>query len=211
MKRIKENIGMLTLYHAPMSRSTRIVALIEELGAQDDVAIEIVSIRRQQGDHQPDPRNPHPDKKVPLLVHDGVPIWESTAIALYLTELYPDAGLGRPVGTPERGQMLSWLAWSGGVFEPVLINHVAELEHPLLQSTFRGFPEAMARLSSALHNGPYLLGDRYSIADLICVSPFTYLSHLVPDDPAFQGWIKRCTERPAQANALAFDTANAPA
>ncbi|WP_163364139.1 glutathione S-transferase family protein, partial [Klebsiella aerogenes] len=68
-----------------------------------------------------DPRNPHPDGKVPLLVEDGVQIWESSAIVQHLADLFPEAGLAIPVGHKLRGAYLSWLAWYAGVVEPVFV------------------------------------------------------------------------------------------
>lgn len=197
---------MLTLYHAPRSRSTRIVALIEDLGAQDKVTIDPVSVPRQDGSGSRDARNPHPEGKVPLLVHGEAVIWESTAIALYLTELFPDAGLGRPIGAPDRGVLLSWLAWYGDVLEPVIVMEFAEIRHPVVQSTFRGMAEVTDRLSHALKDRPYLLGDDYSVADAICSSAFQFAAGFTPDVPHIQDWVARCGDRPALKNAIAFDT-----
>ena len=69
---------MPTLFHAPRSRSSRIIWLLEELGA--DYELRITDIPRQDGTGAADPANPHPDKKVPALVDDGVLITESIAI-----------------------------------------------------------------------------------------------------------------------------------
>lgn len=196
---------MLTLYHAPRSRSTRIVALIYELGLQDRVQIEPVIVARQDGSGGPDPKNPHPEGKVPLLMHDGAEVWESTAIALYLSELAPEAGLGRPVGAPDRGTFLSWLAWYGGVLEPVIVFSFAELEHPVLTTTFRGLPEACNRLTTALKDRPYLMGEDFTVADLIIASTFSFAPHLMPENPEIQGWVARCANRPSMKRAAAYD------
>ncbi|MDF0601168.1 glutathione S-transferase family protein [Psychromarinibacter sp. C21-152] len=196
---------MLTLYHAPRCRSTRIVALLDELGARDQVSVEVVGIPRQDGSGGRDPRNPHPEGKVPLLVHDGVEIWESTAIALYLTELFPEAGLGRPVGAPDRGRLLSWLAWYGDVLEPVMVMTYAQLDHPALRATFRGMEEAGHRLSAALSGAPYLMGADYTVADLICASAFQFAPQYAPDAPGLADWVARCADRPAQHRAQRYD------
>lgn len=196
---------MLTLYHAPRSRSTRIVALIYELGLEDRVQIQPVTVTRHDGSGGSDPKNPHPEGKVPLLVHDGAEVWESTAIALYLCELAPEAGLGRPVGAPDRGTVLSWLAWYGGVLEPVIVFSFAELEHPVLKTTFRGLPEACNRLVAALKDRPYLMGEDFTVADLIIASTFSFAPHLMPENPEIQGWVARCANRPSVKRAAAYD------
>ncbi|MGR3453864.1 glutathione S-transferase family protein [Pseudooceanicola sp.] len=199
---------MLTFYHSPQTRSTRILALLRELGALDRVEIRRVSIPRIDGTGQSDPANPHPEGKVPLLVHDGVTIRETTAIALYLTDLFPAAGLGPKVGESRRGAYLSWLAWYGAVMEPVYVLHAAGFEHPIAQATFRGIPEVEAALSEALADGrPWLLGDRYSAADLIVHSPYGYFPEAIPADPKVRDWIARCMARPATLWAAEQDSA----
>ena len=107
---------MLTLFHAPWSRSSRLVWLVEELGADCD--IRYCDIVRGDGTGARDPGNPHPDGKVPALVHDGALITETGAIAVYLSGLYPQAGLGFPVGSTERGRLFTWMFWASGEMEP---------------------------------------------------------------------------------------------
>ncbi len=159
---------MLTLYHAPYSRSSRIVALIDELGAADKVTIRLVNIRRliPPGGER-DPANPHPEGKVPLLIDGPAMIRESTAIILYLCEKFPESAMGTPVGHPDRGRFLSWLSYYGSVVEPVVIMERFGIEHPALPAVYRGPHEVIATLASALKKGPYLMGDHYTAADLL--------------------------------------------
>jgi glutathione S-transferase len=101
---------MITLYHAPQSRSSRIVWLLEELGMP--YTIQPVSIfRPMTGLGHPDPANPHPDQRVPAIEHDDGLITESVGIALYLGDLDPRAGLAPAVGSAWRGAYCSWLGW----------------------------------------------------------------------------------------------------
>ena len=193
---------MLRLYHAPFSRASRFIALLEELAARDAVTVETVGVARADGTGGADPRNPHPEGKVPLLVHDGVAIWESPAIALYLTELFPEAGLGRPIGAPDRGRLLSWLAWSGGVLEPVVVHALAGIEHPVLQTTFRGLADVHGRIETALAEGPYLMGGAYSVADLMVASTFQVLHDLAP---AADRTLRGCRAGGARSRPRAFD------
>lgn len=194
---------MFTLFHSPNSRSTRIVALLKELDALDRVRIEIVTIPRRDGSGGRDPRNPHPDGKVPLLVEDGVQIWESSAIVQHLADLFPEAGLAIPVGHKLRGAYLSWLAWYAGVVEPVFVLETTGLKHPVLDATFRGRAEMEARLTQALSESPYLLGERFTAADLLLHSPYAWFGK--PGVPVIDAWVDRCADRPGAAYAARFD------
>ncbi|PZQ95478.1 MAG: glutathione S-transferase [Cereibacter sphaeroides] len=197
---------MLTLFHAPQSRSSRIITLIDEMGIADQIDIRIVDIIRQDGSGARDPANPHPEGKVPALVHDGTLITETPAVILYLTALFPDSGMAPKPGHPKRGEYLTWLHWYGGVMEPVLILDFLKFEHPALTATFRGANEVTARIAKALENGPYLLGDTYSAADLLIHSPYAFFGN-TPDVPSIRDWVERCRSRPAVARTIASDAA----
>ncbi|MBC7975573.1 MAG: glutathione S-transferase, partial [Myxococcales bacterium] len=108
---------MITLYHAPNSRSSRFLWLLEELG--QPYTTRIVSIRRGDDAGHPDPayRKIQPHGKVPAIDHDGTIVFESSAIALYLADAFPEAKLGPPIGDPLRGAFVTWLAYYGGVME----------------------------------------------------------------------------------------------
>ncbi|WP_136634602.1 glutathione S-transferase family protein [Pseudooceanicola onchidii] len=186
---------MPTLYHAPLTRSSAVCTLIRELQAPVD--IHIVSVRRGDGSGAPDPANPHPEKKVPFLVDGDEALRERGAIMAYLTDLYPEAGLGPHSGDPGRGAYLSWLSYYQGVMEPLLILSVAGVDSPLVRDTFGDLAGMADRLEAALSQGPWLLGDRFSAADILCASPFAWLPDLTPDRPAIRDWLARCAARPA--------------
>ena len=114
---------MLTLFHAPQSRSSRIVWLLEELGVDYDIRY-VDIFRSMTGSGGRDAANPHPDGKVPALTHNDALVTESAAVALYLTDLFPEAGLGAAAGSAERAAYVTWLAW-GREFSP---------ENPLLDA-----------------------------------------------------------------------------
>ncbi len=107
---------MITLYHAPRSRSSRFIFLLEELGVPYEIAK--VSIRRGDGSGALDSHNPHPHGKVPAIRDGETLVYESIAVALYLTDKFPAAGIGPVVGDPARGAYLTWLAYYAGVMEP---------------------------------------------------------------------------------------------
>ena len=198
---------MLTLFHAPNSRSSRIVTLIDEMGITDKVQVVPVGIVRQDGSGAADPLNPHPDAKAPALMHDGTLITESGAVILYLTDLFPDSGMAPKQSDPKRGDYLTWLFYYGGVVEPVLLCEAMGIQHPALTVTFRGHAEIAARLRKALAKGPWLLGDTYSAADLLMHSPYAWFKDATPDDPLIHDWVARCMARPARARTGASDAA----
>ena len=202
---------MLKLIHAPMSRSSRVLWLIDEMGIADKVAVETVGIRRFDGTGARDPANPHPEGKVPVLCHDAADgramIMESGAVMLYLTALFPDSGMAPKPGTAKRGAFLSWLFWYGSVMEPVLTLAAAGIDHPYMTAGIRGVAEVNARLHDALAKGPWLLGEQFSAADLLCYSPYNWFQDATPDDPLIRDWVARCLARPSVARVRALDVA----
>lgn len=188
---------MLTLYHAPNSRSTSVLQLLHELGVTDQVETRIVTIPRQDGSGARDPANPHPEGKVPYLTDGADHVRERGAIILYLTDRFPQAGLGRPVGDPQRGEYLSWLFWYQGVFEPVAILSWTGLSHPRIHASLRDYDTAIQRLDEVLSRQPYLLGDAFSAADLLASGPFAWLGDQLPATPAIKDWVARCQDRPS--------------
>jgi glutathione S-transferase len=196
---------MLTFYHSPWSRSTRVLGLLMAMDRLDAVDLRVVLIPRQDGSGRRDPANPHPEGKVPLLVDDGVAIWESAAIMLHLTDRFPEAGFGVSTGDPLRGRYLSWLAWYAGVMEPVLILHAAKVTHSWLDASLRGVAEIQARLGAALYEGPWLMGERCTAADFLVSSAFLWFGDLDPGSDAARDWVKRCGAHPGLAGVSDFD------
>lgn len=195
---------MLTLHHAPQSRSTRILWLLEEVGAPYSVVY--TDIPRMDGSGASDPTNPHPDKKVPALVDDGVLVTESVAICLYLTDKFPEAGIGPAVGDPLRGVYLTWLAYYAGVIEPVVTIEFAGLgDNPMLQRTFAGRAKMDQRILDALKAGPFMLGERFSAVDILITSMGQVSRKMLPAGDLVDAYLKRVTDRPALLRSFARD------
>jgi glutathione S-transferase len=198
---------MLTLFHSPQSRSSSIMVLVEEMGIADQIDIFEVTIPRVDGSGRRAPANPHPEGKVPALLHDGTLITERAAIILHLTTLFPGTGMAPKVGTPEWGGLVGWLTWYQGVLEPVVIFEGAGITHPWLDATFRDHRAAAARLRAALEKGPWLLGETYSAVDLLLHGPYAFFPDATPDDPLIRDWVARCKARPAREKVVAADAA----
>ena len=199
---------MLTLFHSPRSRSTRILWLLEELGRPYEV--EYVTIARVDGTPASGARSPHPDGKVPALVHEEALITESAAIVLYLTDAFPGADLGPKVDDADRGAYLTWLAYSAGVIEPALAalsrgQSVTPEESRMLAW---GEPKNMEqRLADTLAASPYVMGEKFTGADILVSSAIQFAGKLMPGHPQFDAYLERLSARPAFQRAMAKDDA----
>jgi glutathione S-transferase len=192
---------MLTLFHAPRSRSTRIIWLLEELGAPFYLRHVTIRYRDGSGDG-PDPANPHPDKKVPALLHDDALVTESAAVAIYLADLQSDAGLAPPIGARDRGAYLTWISWVEGEFGPAIFQRLAAGAAAPLPAPFKA---ALRRLDEALADGPYLLGERFSAADVMMGGTLAWGHDVLPTEGLIPAYIARLAARPAFTRAMARD------
>lgn len=196
---------MITLFHAPNSRSSRIVWMLEELAVPYE--IRPVSIYRPMtGEGVPDDANPHPDKRVPAIDHDGVLVTESQGIALYLADAFPGAGLAPAIDDRLRGAYLTWMAWYVAEMEPALFaGFSGELAGSAEKQ--RGYDAVLARLRAALSAGDYVMGDVFTAADILIGSALNFARRAFPEDALLDAYVARCRQRPAAVKALARDNA----
>src|SRR5215472_4788192 len=194
---------MITLFHRPRSRSTRFIFLLEELGIP--YHLKHVQIRRRDGSGALDPANPHPHGKVPAISDDGVLVFESPAIALYLTDKFPDRGLGPRVGDPLRGAYLSWLCYYSAVLEPALVSKFMNSEVPRGTAGWVAVEEVMPAVLAQLARGPYLLGEHFCAADVLYGTSFALFSKspMLPKSALIDEYVTRVVTRPAYARTMA--------
>ena len=193
---------MITLFHRPKTRSTRFIFLLEELEAPYE--IRLVTTRTREGG-EVDPANPHPHGKVPAISDDGVIVFESPAIALYLTDKFTDKRLGPLVGERDRGAYLSWLCYYTGVLEPAIMSKFMKVDVPRSTAGWVAIEEAMSALTILLTGGPYILGERFSAADVLYGTTFAMFaqSPMIPKSPAITDYVQRVVTRPAFIRAQA--------
>lgn len=199
---------MITLFHYPQTRSSRFIFLLEELGAPYEIE-QLQSLVRADGSTVKDPSNPHPHGKVPAIRDNetGEVIYESPAIALYLTDKFPKAGLGPTVGQTGRGAYLSWLVYYGSVLEPAFMSKFTNTPVPRPQAGWVEMEQAMGHVIAQLSKTPYLLGDAFSAADVLYGTTFAMFgkSPMMPKSEVIDLYVKHVTERPALARAQAKD------
>jgi glutathione S-transferase len=136
-------------------------------------------------------------------------ITEQPAVFMYLADLYPEAKLAPPIGDPLRGPYLRWLVYYGSCFEPALVDRSMKRE-PAAPSTcpYGDFDTMLKTLTDQLEQGPYMLGDTFSAADVLWGTAlnWTTMFKLVPELPVIRAYIDRVLARPAMQRATAADT-----
>jgi len=195
----------LTLFHSPNTRSSGVLTLLEELGVPYDLRVLNMKAGEQR---RPEYLAVNPMGKVPALRHGDALVTEQVAIFLYLADLFPDAGLAPQIGDPLRGPYLRWMVYYAGCFEPAVIDcATARDPAPLPMSPYGDYDTMLKTVTDQLAKGPYLLGDRFTAADVLWGGALTWTTmfKLVPELPVITDYISRCTARPAVARVKAKD------
>lgn len=190
-------MSTLTLYYAPATRATGVRILLEELGAEYDLHV----LDLQSGEQRrPDFLAINPLGKVPAIVHDGAVVTEQAAIYLYLADAFPQRGLAPPIGDPSRGPFLRWLAFYGGSFEPAMVDHhLARDPGNRMMSPYGGYDAVVDALEAQLAAGPFLLGDRFTAADVLWGTALGWMLQfkMLPPRPNFVAYAGRIAGRAA--------------
>lgn len=196
---------MLTFYHAPWSRGSAILWLLEELGA--DYELKLVDIRAEGGAPEAY-RAIHPHRKVPAIVHEGVVVTERAAIAIHLADAFPAAGLAPAIGDPDRAPYLKMLVYHDAVFDPCVAARAKGWDYAGNDFSFGLFDDMVAYLEKALSERPYAAADRFTAADVMMAAGIGYTMGLIkvlPERPAFLDYLARIGERPAWRRAQEKD------
>ena len=195
---------MITLYHRPQTRSGSIVWLLEELGAPYETKI-VESLRSADGSGARDPNNPHPHGKVPVITDDGHTIFETGAIALYLTDKFPKVKMGPLPGDKMRGEYLSWLFYRPGVMEPAFMERRFNITH-VYGAMGWGPPEEVEQvINDHLSKNKYFLGDEFSAADIMVGGGVFFMTQfkMMAETDVTREYCARITARPAFAKMMA--------
>ena len=197
---------MLKFYHAPWSRSSGILWLLEELGAE----YEIVPIDiRAEGGVPDDYRHIQPNGKVPAIEHDGAVVIERPAISIYLADAFPQAGLAPAIGDVDRGPYLSMLVYCAAVFDPCITARARGMVYESNDFAFGLFDDMLAYLERVLTDRPFAAGDRFTAADVQLASSIDFTMnniHVLPERQPFKDYLARIGTRPALARSQEIDT-----
>jgi glutathione S-transferase len=197
----------VTFFHAPHSRSSITRAVLEELG----VPFDLVTLDLQRNEQRSDEYLAiNPMGKVPALCHEGVLITEQPAILMYLADLHPEKQLAPPIDDPLRGPYLRWMVFYGSCFEPAIMDLSQKREPmPAMACAYGDYDSVMQVIAAQLKQGPWLLGERFTAADVLWGGALNYgmMFKLVPEWPVFRDYIERVQSRPAIRRASELDEA----
>jgi glutathione S-transferase len=196
----------LTLYHIAPSRSSVVLWMLEEIGEPYD--IHLLSMNKGTN-REPEYLAINPMGKVPALKHGNTIITECAAICTYLADAFPKAGLNMPIDHPQRGPYLKWLFFAPGVLEMAVMDRAfpraAEARRAALG--YGDFDTTMDVLAKAVTPGPFLLGDKFTAADVVIGSNLRWgtMFKMIPERKEFSDYVARFVDRPAAKRAEAKD------
>jgi len=186
---------VIRLFFSVATRSFVPLWLLEELGTPYEIVDTDIRAGRNKA---PDYLRINPMGKVPALDDNGAIVSEVPAICLYLADRYGYGALAPEIDDRLRGPYLKWCVFATAVFEPA--TYLPPSSGKDAVSIGWGNREtALNMLEAALTPGPWLLGERFSVADIVLGGLFAiaYFNKLVDPRPAFAAYNARLSARPA--------------
>jgi glutathione S-transferase len=187
----------IVFHHNPMSRGRIAHFMLEEVGAPYRVELHSFEKREHKA---PSYLAVNPMGKIPAIEHRGVVVTEAAAICAYLADAFPAARLAPALDDPARGTYLRWLFFGAGCVEPALTDRLAR---PPVERTgalgYGTYADTVGALEKAITPGPFILGDRFSAADVYIGSQIGWglMTKSLEPRPIFAAYAARITERPA--------------
>ena len=202
----------LVLYTNPMSRGRIVRWMLEEVG--QPYRTEIIEYGPSMKAQTYKAINPM--GKVPAIQHNDQVVTECAAICAYLADAFPAAGLAPAVSDALRAPYYRWLFFAAGPVEAAVTNKAMKFEVPEGRQGMAGygsFELTMQTLQSAVSGREYLVGDRFSAADLYLGSQIGWgmMFGTIEKHAAFEDYFGRLSARPAYIRARAMDDALIPA
>ncbi|KAM3115183.1 glutathione S-transferase family protein [Phormidesmis sp. 146-33] len=176
---------MLKLYGGARSRASIVQWYLEEL----EIPYEFVLLDMSVQEHlQPEFRQINPFGKVPAIDDGGFSLWESGAILLYLAQKY-----SKEFDSPEtQGTIAQWILFANATLGPGVFVEA---------SREREFPRLMQPLDELFGQQPFVLDDRFTVADVAIGSMLSYIPLMLKLDfgayPNVVNYVQRLSERPA--------------
>jgi glutathione S-transferase len=202
----------LVFYTNPMSRGRIVRWMLEEVGKP--YRTELLEFGTTM--KAPAYLAVNPMGKVPAIRHGDTVVTEAAAICAYLADAFPEAGLAPPPGDRLRGPYYRWLFFGAGPIEAAASNKALGFDVPAERRGQIGYgclADVVNALEGALSDRDYLVGDRFTAADVYVGSQIGWgmMFGTIEKRPAFERYWERLRDRPAAVRAREIDDALMPA
>ncbi|MCV9963344.1 glutathione S-transferase family protein [Pararhizobium sp. BT-229] len=206
---------MLTIYGVYCSRASRNYWMAEELGIPFK-SVPVIQARLLADPLAADARlntksasflAVNPMGLIPAIEDDGLVLAESLANNLYLARKHGGSLAGADV--EEEGQMLAWTLWAATEVEPHTVKIVLTYDNAaektpdgkaVIETSVKGLERPLARLEKHLQTKDYVVGNRFTVADLNLAEVLRYAmseTYLFDRHPRVKAWLAHCHARPA--------------
>lgn len=190
----------IRLLHHPFSRAANTVWALEEVGC----AYELEFVDLASGAHKQAPvKSLNPMGKLPTLIDGDVVVTEAAAVALYLADRYAPGRLAPAIDAPARATYLRWSFYAPSVIEPGCMAHGSNWQYRASNAGFGTYEEMLDTISAAIGSGPWLLGEQFTMADLVFGGTLRYMSmfKMIDERPEYTAYVERLSARPAAQKA----------
>jgi glutathione S-transferase len=196
----------IVVYHHPWSRAASTVWMLEEIGVEHELRFVDIMAGQQKS---PELLALNPMGKLPIVTDGDVVMTESAAIGLYLADRYAPGRLAPALDDPARGPYLRWSLFAPSVIEPGAMAKQAGWPVREGQAGWGSFDAMLGAMESAIAGRSFILGDAFSMADVIFGGTIRYMlmMKMIEPRPAFTAYAERLGERPALQRADARNAA----
>ncbi|MBK0393136.1 glutathione S-transferase family protein [Ramlibacter algicola] len=196
----------LVLHYHPYSRAAGTLWALEEAGQPYELKVVDIMKGEQKG---PGLVAKNPMGKLPTLEDGDVVVTEAAAICLYLADRYAPGKLAPALDDPRRGTYLRWSFFAPSVIEPAVMAKVSGWTYKEVAAGWGNYDSMIAAAESALAHGPFVLGEQFSMADVVLGGLLRFMLQFKTIEPraAFTGYVARLDQRPAFQRAEARNLA----
>ncbi|MEO8845004.1 MAG: glutathione S-transferase family protein [Kofleriaceae bacterium] len=196
----------ITLYHHPYSRAATTVWALEETAQPYELHYVDIMKGAQKA---PDMVALNPMGKLPILTDGDAVVTENAAIALYLADRYAAGRLAPPLDDPKRATYLRWSLFAPSVIEPGAMAKASKWEFKPSQAGWGTHDAMLVTIESALAGRDFVLGETFSMADVIFGGTirFMLLFGMLDPTPTLTAYADRLAQRPGLQRAEAKNAA----
>lgn len=196
----------IVLHHHPYSRAATVVWMLEEVGVPYELRFVDILKGAQKA---PDFLALNPMGKLPTLVDGDLVVTETAAIGLYLADRYAAGRLAPALDDPARGTYLRWSLFAPSVVEPGAMAKLQGWDFKPGQAGWGSYESMITAMESAVAGREYLLGDRFTMADVVFGATLRYMLRfkMMEPTPKLAAYAERLGARPALVRADARNAA----